>query len=116
GAEGDVEADTRGARRAARDAGAAGRPGTRGDEPPDAPPPRETAQAPLAEAGERLERMSNPDVGLDVDATAVLEVHRDECARDDVVAVLGEHHPRPLLPLCARARDRHRARREGEEL
>src|SRR5581483_4429528 len=64
----------------------------------------------------RLDSVSNPDVGLDVVAAAVLEVHRHEGAGDDVVAVLGEVQPRPLLPVGARGDDRHRARRAGEKL
>src|SRR4029077_20710177 len=87
GAESDVTAHTRGARGAARDAGAAGRPRARVDEPSDAPPDGKAAEAALAEG------MLNPDVGLDVHAAAVLEVDRNEGPRHDVVAVLGEHHP-----------------------
>src|SRR4029077_13167802 len=62
GAEGDVAAHTRGARGAARDAGTAGRPRARVDEPPDAPPDGKAAEAALTE------RVLNPDVGLDVHA------------------------------------------------
>src|SRR5436189_126927 len=48
GTKGDVAAHARGACGAARDAGAAGRSRARGDEPPDAPPAREAAEAALA--------------------------------------------------------------------
>src|SRR5690348_6853864 len=60
--------------------------------------------------------MAHPDIRLDVDAAAVLEVHGYERAGHDVVAVLGKDHARPFLPLRARARDRQRAWRQGEEL
>src|SRR5262249_50337147 len=97
---------------AARDAGAAGwwRRGARRDEPADAPGAREAAQATL------VERVPDPDVGFDVDAAFVLEVDRDEPAGDDVVAILGEDHFRPLLPLGSRARKGHRAGRRRKQL
>src|SRR5438094_266920 len=74
---------------------------------------RAARRAVLASA---LDLVSHPDVGLDVEAAAVLEVHRDERARHDVVAVVREGHARPLLPLRARAHDRHRAWGAGEHL
>src|SRR5437764_1045174 len=67
-------------------------------------------------ASDDLGRMSQPDVRLDVRAVAALEPNGGQRARHDVVAVLGELQPGPLLPLLARSRDRHRARSRIEHL
>src|SRR5581483_2234836 len=66
GAEGDVEAHTRGTARAPRDAGAAGRLARRRNEPPDAAAPREAAPRRAAPRPLVLDRVPHPDVRLDV--------------------------------------------------
>ena len=62
--------------------------------------------------------MAHPDVGLHVVALVALAVDddRDERARDDVVAALGERHARPLLPLSDRPPDVERAPRDADDL
>src|SRR3954451_24662718 len=67
-------------------------------------------------ASDELGRMPQPDVRLDVRAITAFEPNRRQRARHDVVAVLGELQLGPLLPLLARARDRHRARSRVEHL
>src|SRR4029079_14753069 len=60
-------------------------------------------------------RVAHPDVRLDVDAAAVFDAHRDEPARDEIVPVVGEGEPRPVLPLPDAALDPHRRRADLEE-
>src|SRR5581483_5082429 len=75
-----------------------------------------TRAAKRSSARDNSDRMSQPHVRLDVRARAVREADGSETVRDDVVAVLGELQAGPLLPLLARARDRHRTRRGREDL
>src|SRR5260370_33591271 len=60
--------------------------------------------------------MPHPDVGLYIRPAAALEMHRHEGTRDDIVAVLRELEARPLLPVVARRRHRHRPRSGREDL
>ncbi len=58
-----------------------------------------------------LDPVVHPDVRLDVTAHAVLDDERRERAREDVLAVRGEAHLRPRLPVGDGASMQHRPRR-----